>query len=141
MGTCCSSGQTQHIFHDTDPLVVDRKTTGAYGDTHHDQYDSSSDEEQRNEFTEETELSDDEKTKLKDEWMRSVHTSNNRNLKYMLETYGQQIDFISIVFENGDNSLHTAVRTGNEKLCQFLLMCGIHVCIFISNNNNNNNKK
>lgn len=82
-------------------------------------------------------LTAEERARIEQEWKKAVQTSNNKKLKQLFVDYGQKkylsigryVDFVKIMFENGDNSLHYAVRRNNIKLCKLLIMIKIDVCV------------
>ena len=65
---------------------------------------------------------------VEEQWQHAVQASDNKTLKQLFQKYQTKVDFLSIVFENGDNSLHYAARTGNVKLSKLLILIGIDVC-------------
>lgn len=69
-----------------------------------------------------------QEARIKEEWIKAVISSNNKKLSQLYSNYAQDIDFIQINFDNGDNSLHYAVRTNNLKLCKLLIKLNIDVC-------------
>ena len=66
--------------------------------------------------------------KAEEEWKHAVQTSNNKKLKQIFEQFNNRLNFANIYFENGDNSLHYAARTGNTKLAKLLIIVGLDVC-------------
>lgn len=129
MGSACCSAEATYTLPDTELKArLDEPSTNAYGDPIAD--DDSSDDGGKEQ--EEIKLSDAEKAQIEGDWMRSVQSSFNADLKRLLQFYGDKIDFLSIVFDNKDNTLQTAVRTGNTKLCKLMIMMGIDVrfCVY-----------
>ena len=69
-----------------------------------------------------------EEESIEEKWKQAVQTSNNQKLKELFQNHRRQVNFLKIIFENGDNSLHYAARSGNIKLAKLLIIVGIDVC-------------
>ena len=122
MGDCCSTNASKTIdasalpegqpiikSQDTDDVInyhpgVLKDRTGKRGET------------SKSSKTKKVELP------IEEQWKNAVIDNNNKKLKSLYQKHRKQINFATIIFENGDTSLHYAARTGNKKLVQFLLL-------------------
>ena len=66
---------------------------------------------------------------VEQEWLNSITSRDNKNIKRLFKEHHRRIKFLQIKFEDGDNSLHKAIQTGNTRLAKFLIILKMNVCI------------
>ena len=138
MGDCCSS--EVHVVKDsntvdTAPMLHHKKDdkdeeNEDFHNSDNDMYpgqDCDEEEDSKPPIVRGTTL-DEFGNSVEEQWQHAVQASDNKTLKQLFQKYQSKVDFLSIVFENGDNSLHYAARTGNVRLSKLLILIGIDVC-------------
>ena len=63
------------------------------------------------------------------EWRQAIENNDNKKIKHLFKEHHKQIKFLKIKFDNGDNSLHCAIRAGNSRLAKFLIILKMNVSI------------
>ena len=78
------------------------------------------------------------KEKLENEWRKAVEGKNNKKIQTLVKQYHKQCNFLRVKWDNGDNSLHMAAKSGNTSLVKFLLLLKMNVkylyhfvCLFV----------
>ena len=65
---------------------------------------------------------------IEDQWKRAIEENDNKRIKHLFKEHHKTTKFLKIKFENGDNSLHTAIRANNSRLAKFLIILKMNVC-------------